>query len=83
MKTKTALKLLALISTSALPAVAAAESFGLALPTALDASHILGAFVATFVALIAFSDYTRKPFSVARRAAVPVSSRKYVYPFAA
>lgn len=81
MKIKTALKLLALVSATALPAVAAAQSFGLPVPDVLDPAHLIAGFVAVFISLIAFSDYTRKPGgSLALRIR---SGRKYVYPLAA
>lgn len=80
MKIKTALKLLALISTTALPAVAAAESLGLPIPEALEPTHLIAGFVAVFISLIAFSDYSRKPGSLALRVR---AGRKYVYPLAA
>jgi len=53
---KTTLKFLALILAAALPVTLAAN---LVLPAALDATHLLGAFTATFVTLIALNDYTR------------------------
>lgn len=81
MKIKTALKLLALISTTAIPVVAAAASLGLPIPESLDTTHLIAGFVAVFISLIAFSDYTRKPGgSLALRVR---STRKYAYPFAA
>lgn len=80
MKIKTALKLLALISTTAIPAVVAAESLGLPIPTSFDLTHLIAGFVAVFISLIAFSDYSRKPGSLALRVR---SGRKYVYPLAA
>lgn len=80
MKIKTALKLLALVSTTAIPAVVAAESLGLPIPDSLDTTHLIAGFVAVFISLIAFSDYTRKPSTLALHVR---SGRKYVYPLAA
>ncbi len=81
MKIKTALKLLALVSALALPAVATAASLGLPLPASLDITHLIAGFVAVFISLIAFSDYARKPGGSLALRLRP--GRKYVYPLAA
>lgn len=70
---KTLLKLLCLSSALAVPSLVGAELAGLPVPAAFDAFDALSAFVVAFVALIAFSDYTRgsrtRPLPAVRRVA--------------
>lgn len=80
---KTTLKFLALFLAAALPTALAADTFGLALPVALEATHLLAAFAATLVVLIAFSDYGR---AAARRhylASLARSTPRATHPLAA
>lgn len=53
----TSLKFTALILAAAVPAVFAAESFGFVVPTLLDSTHLLSAFVAVLTVLTMLADY--------------------------
>jgi hypothetical protein len=54
---KNLLKILALLTTSAIPGALALELAGVNLPAGFDAGRVFGAFVVSFIALIVLSDY--------------------------
>lgn len=65
-------------------ALSAAAALSLAfVPSALEAMHLLSAFAATFVALIAFSDYARPVHHRRYLASLARSTPRHPHPYAA
>ena len=57
---KTSLKLIALLIAAGYPVVALAEFAGISIPSTFTPEYVLGLFIAAFVSLIFFSDYSRR-----------------------
>ena len=79
----TTLKFLALSLAAAVPAALAAETAGLALPSAFDVTTLVGAFAVTLVLLTAFADYARTARRHRYLAAASRATPRHAHPYAA